>query len=196
MFRHARSTVACSFLCLAALWGCGRFAEQTHRPDTAALFRSLKEAGAAGRTGTIQGSLYLVHPGLPTMLREWSVTLLPLSPDQEAAISQAHERYLRTGREPLPADLFQGARRLLERLATQAKESGYGELVRITKTDTKEAKFVFSDVPEGRWLLTAELPGKLSMLLWASPVTVTAEKMTVRLLSDATIWLEGLTPEP
>ena len=194
MFRRSRNTIASAVLCLAALTACGQFAQETHRPDTAALFRSLKEAGAARRTGTIQGNLYLVHPGLPTVLRDWSVTLLPLSPDQETAISEARERYLRNGREPLPADLFQQARRLLERLATQTKELGYGELIRTATTDTKEGKFIFSDVPEGRWLLTAELPSKLSMLLWARPVAVTAGKVTTWLLNDTTIWLEGLTP--
>ncbi len=194
MYREARIPIACAVLCLSALSGCGEFATQAQSPDTATLFRSLKEAGAAGRTGTIQGNLYLVHPGLPTVLRDWSVTLLPLPPDQEVAISQAHERYLGTGREPLSADRLQQARHLLERLATKTKELGYGELIRTTQTDTKEAKIVFSDVPEGRWLLTAELPGKLSMLLWASPVTVRAGNVTQRLLNDTTIWLEGLTP--
>ena len=194
MFRRSRNTIASAFLCLAGLSGCGRFAQETHRPDTAALLRSLKEAGAAWRTGTIEGNLYLVHPGLPTLLRDWSVTLLPLSPDQEAAISEAHERYVKNGREPLPADRFQHARGLLERIAVQTKESGYGELIRTATTDAKEAKFVFSDVPEGRWLITAELPGKFSTLLWARPVTVTAGKATTWVLNDTTIWLEGLAP--
>ncbi len=194
MSRRSRNTVACVLLCLAVLSGCGRFAQETHRPDTAALFRSLKEAGAAWRTGTIEGNLYLVHPGLASLLRDWSVTLLPLSPDQEAAINEVHERYVTNGREPLSADRFQHARGLLERLAAQTKELGYGELIRTATTDAKEAKFVFSDVPEGRWLLTAELPSKLSTLLWARPVTVTAGKATTWLLNDTTIWLEGLTP--
>lgn len=193
MFRRSQNTIASAFLCLAALSACGQFAQETHRPDTAALFRSLKEAGAAWRTGTIEGNLYLAHPGLPTVLRDWSVTLLPLSPEQEAAISEAHERYISNAREPMPADLFQQARRLLDRFASQTKELGYGELIRTATTDTKEGKFVFSDVPEGRWLLTAELPGKFSTLLWARPVTVTAGKMTTWLLNDTTIWLEGLT---
>ena len=194
MFRHVRSTMACALLCLTALCACGGLLDGAHRPDGAAHFRSLKEAGAAGRTGTVQGFLYLVHPGLPSALREWSVTLLPLSPDQEAAISLAHERYLKSGRAPLSAGQFQEAHRLLDQIAAKSKESGYSDLIRTATTDTTQARFVFEDVPEGRWLLTAELPSKLSMLLWARPLTATAGKVTTWLLNDTTIWLEGLTP--
>ncbi len=196
MLRDARRTMAGALLCVAALSACGRLTEERHRSESAAFLKSLTDAGAAGRIGSLEGHVYLLHPNHPSPLRDWSVTLLPLPPDQEAAIQRAHEQYVRHGREPLPIDRFREARQLLERVAARSKELGHGELIRTTKTDAREGKFVFSDVPEGRWLLTAELPAKSSVLLWARPVTVTAGELTKhRLLNDVTIWLDGLTPE-
>jgi hypothetical protein len=73
---------------------------------------------------------------------------------------------------------------------------GHPELIFAVKTDkTDTPVFTFPLVPRGRWLLLAHLKSEVSLLLWAVPVTVQAERETLQTLNDQTIWLEGfLTP--
>lgn len=166
---------------------------QGGRQELRATLESLKAARQAGRTGTVTGYLYLLHPGLPTILRDHPVTLLPASPALEASVTALQQQFSRH-REPLsPADLTQ-ARRLIDEAGEAVAALGHADLIQTVTTDTKEAAFTFSAVPEGRWLLLAEFDTPLSLLLWASPVTVQAGQSTPLRLNDETIWLEGLKP--
>lgn len=170
--------------------GPSRIAPQEFR----ATLERLEATHQAGRTGSITGNLYLLHPGLPTVLRNRPVTLLPLSPALEAAVADLQQRFSRD-RTPLsPADL-ERAMRLLREAREAVSALGHGELVYTATTDQQEATFTFAAVPDGRWLLVAALDTPLSILLWASPVTVQAGQSIQHRLNDENIWLEGLTAD-
>lgn len=181
-------------LALAALTGCAGIGHDPGPPADAAYLATIAEHQVSGKTGTIAGRLYLAQPGIPTPLMDWTVTLLPLSPEQESALNQVRSPYLDGGREPLSPDRFEAARSFLNRLQVATEHLHSPSFVRSSTTNHVDAGFTFPDVPEGRWLLIAELPGKVSTLLWASPITVTATKTTVQILNDSAIWLEGLKP--
>lgn len=162
------------------------------RATVSEYLSALRTHQEAGQTGTITGRLYLAQPGVPTPLLDWAVTLLPLSPEQETALERARAPYLDGDRTPLSPEQFATSRQVIEGLRVAADPRGEAGLIRTATTNRVDAAFTFNDVPEGRWLLTAELPGKLSTLLWAVPVSVTAGKSTVSLLNDSAVWLEGL----
>lgn len=181
-------------LALAALTGCAGIGHDPGPSADAAYLATIRDHQVSGKTGTIIGRLYLAQPAIPTPLMDWAITLFPLSPEQESALNQVRSPYLDGGREPLSPDRFDAARSFLNRLQVAAGDQQSLSLVRSATTNRVDAGFTFPDVPEGRWVLIAELPGKVSTLLWASPVTVTATKTTVTLLNDSAIWLEGLKP--
>lgn len=181
-------------LALTALTGCAGIGHDPGPAADAAYLATIVEYQVSGKTGTVVGRLYLAQPAIPTPLMNWTVTLLPLSPEQESALNQVRSPYLDGGREPLSPDRFEAARSFLNRLQVAAGDQQSPGLVRSATTNRVDAAFTFPDVPEGRWVLIAELPGKVSTLLWASPITVTATKTTVILLNDSAIWLEGLKP--
>jgi hypothetical protein len=165
----------------------------TRDGDLAHLVRSLDEAQQKGEGGSIGGFLYLIHPALPTPLHEWPVTLIPLTPTLEQAVIQAHAEFIRNGRAPLTADALDRVRRPIIAQIDHLEASGHKALIRTAQTETgTEPKFTFQDVPPGRWLLLAEFRSKISVLLWAVPVTVTQGEQTWQSLSDKNIWLEGL----
>lgn len=175
------------------LYACAVAPTQLNRQDLQATLNRLDGARQAGRTGTITGHLYLLHPGLPTILRDQPVTLLPLSPALEATVEAFRAQYNRD-REPLSPANLERVIRLLRETREEVSATGHAELILTTTTDTKEAAFTFAAVPEGRWLLLAEFNTPLSLLLWASPITVTPQQSTPIRLNDETVWLEGLTP--
>lgn len=191
--RRLNRTLIAGTLGLASLTACaGTGLEGGSRTEIFGYLAALRTHQEAGQTGTIAGRLYLAQPGIPTPLLNWTVTLLPLSPGQEMGLERARTPYLDGNREPLSPEQLDTARRFLEGLRAAAEADSAANLVRTATTNRVDAAFTFTDVPEGRWLLTAELPGKLSTLLWASPVSVTAGKTSVPLLNDAAVWLEGL----
>ncbi|CBE67341.1 MAG: hypothetical protein F9K13_12545 [Candidatus Methylomirabilis oxygeniifera] len=182
-------------LSLVALTGCAGIGHAPGPAANAAYLATIAERQVSGNTGTVVGRLYLAQPAIPTPLTGWTVTLLPLSPTQESALNQARSPYLDGGREPLSPERFDAARSFLNRLQAAAGGDQHGpSLVRSATTNHVDAGFTFQDVPDGRWILLAELPGKVSTLLWASPITVMATKTTVVILNDSAIWLEGLKP--
>jgi hypothetical protein len=191
----ARTTAtACLVAGVALLTACaGVTTETAPREGVVALLRSLNEAKGKGEVGSVEGHLFLLMPGVPTPLKDWPVTLIPLSPSLEAAVAEARERYERNGRAPLAAEALARAREPIQASLKEAADLGHGDLIRTAKTGTQEPKFTFQEVPQGRWLLVAELPSKVSMLLWASPVTVSTGQVTRQPLNDSTIWLEGLS---
>ncbi len=181
-------------LSLVALTGCAGIGHDPGPAADAAFLATIRERQVSGNTGTVVGRLYLAQPAIPTPLTGWTVTLLPLSPTQESALNQVRSPYLDGGREPLSPERFDEARSFLNRLQAAAGDQQSPGFVRSSTTNHEDAGFTFQDVPEGRWVLIAELPGKVSTLLWASPITVMATKTTVVILNDSAIWLEGLKP--
>lgn len=180
---------------LAFLSACGGLAERTKEGDVSEWLRTLDEAKQKGEVGSVEGYLYLFLPGPPTSLRDWPVTLIPLPPTLERAVSLAREQFARTGRMPLTADALRLAYQPIPDYMKMLQATGYTELIRTVNTDTgADPKFTFHDVPQGRWLLLAELPSKISVLLWAVPVTVTKGEVAWQSLNDKSLWLEGLTP--
>lgn len=180
---------------LAFLSACGGLAGRTKEGDVSEWLRTLHEAKQKGEVGSVEGYLYLMLPGPPTPLRDWPVTLSPLPPTLESAVRLAREQFARTGRMPLTADALRLARQPITDYMKMLQATGYKELIRTVKTDTgTDPKFTFHDVPQGRWLLLAELPSKISVLLWAVPVTVTKGEVAWQSLNDKSLWLEGLTP--
>ena len=180
---------------LAFLSACGGLAGRTKDGDPSELFRTLHEAQQKGEVGSVEGYLYLFLPGPPTPLRDWPVTLIPLPPTLESAVSLTREQFARTGRIPLTADALRLAHQPITDYMKMLQATGHKELIRTVQTVKEtDPKFTFQDVPQGRWLLLAELPSKISVLLWAVPVTVTKGEVTWQSLNDKSLWLEGLTP--
>ena len=179
---------------LAFLSACGGLAGRAKEDDLSELLRTLDEAKQKGKVGSVAGFLYLFLPGPPTPLRDWPVRMIPLSPTLEKAVSLSREQFERGGRIPLTADALRLARQPITDHMKMLQATGYKDLIRTVKTvEEADPKFTFQDVPQGRWLLLAELPLKISVLLWAVPVTVTKGGVTWQTLNDKSLWLEGLT---
>ena len=179
---------------LAFLSACGGLAGRAKEDDLSELLRTLDEAKQKGKVGSVAGFLYLFLPGPPTPLRDWPVTLIPLPPTLESAVSLPHEQFARTGRMPLTAAALESAGQPINDYMKRLEATGHKELIRRVNTETgADPKFTFQDVPQGRWLLLADLPSKISVLLWAVPVTVTEGQVTWQSLNDKSLWLEGLT---
>jgi hypothetical protein len=180
---------------VAFLTACGRVAIAPPQHEIATLLGSIQEANQKGEVGSVGGYLYLILPGPPIPLRDWPVTLIPLPPTLEAAVAQSKERFMKTGRVPLTADALRQARQPITDYINHLVATGHQDLIRTVKTETGiDPKFTVQDVPPGRWLLLAELPAKVSVLLWAVPVTLTKGEQTWQSLNDKSLWLEGFTP--
>jgi hypothetical protein len=135
-----------------------------------------------------------MQPALPIPLKDWPVILIPLTPSLEQAVIQAHAAFIRNGRTPLTAQALGRVRQPIITTIDHLEASGHKALIRTAQTETgDEPQFTFPDVPPGRWLLLAELRSKISVVLWAVPVTVTKGAQTWQSLNDKGIWLEGLT---
>jgi hypothetical protein len=179
---------------LALLSACGGVAGTTREQEISLQLRSLTEADQRREVGTVEGYLYLREPGVPMPLKDWPVTLIPLPPTVEGAVTRAKAQFAAPGRVPLSARALAVAHRPITEYLTSLRAGGHETLIRRVKTETGEnPKFTFQDVPQGRWLLLAELPSTVSVLLWAQPVTVTSGEVTWQSLNDQNIWLEGLT---
>jgi len=182
-------------LALALLSACGGVAGRAREQEISLLLLSLKEAEQKREVGTVEGYLYLVEPGVPTALRDWPVTLIPLPPTIEGAVTRAKTEFAAHGRNPLSAKALTVAHQPIEAYMKSLQAGGHDELIKQVKTETGvNPKFTFQDVPQGRWLLLAKLPSPISVLLWAVPVTVTSGGVTWQSLNDKNIWLEGLRP--
>lgn len=190
-----RRWVKAGMVGLAFLTACGGPAGRTTEGDVSEWLRTLDEAKHKGEVGSVTGFLYLMLPGLPTPLKDWPVRLIPLSPTLEQAVSLSREQFERGGRIPLTAEALQQATQPITDTIERLKAIGHTELIRMVHTESgADPTFTFQDVPQGRWLLLAELPSKLSVLLWAQPVTVSKGQATRQLLNDTSVWLEGMTP--
>jgi len=189
----ARSAVS-GFVCLAFLSACGGLAAREQGQDLSGFLQSLREAKQKGEVGSVEGYVYLIMPGVPTPLKNWAVHLIPLSSGLEASVASAQERFARNGRTPLSVEALGQARRPIDDYLKEMARLGHAGLILPAKTGTQEPKFTFNDVPVGRWLLMTELSSKISVLLWAHPVTVAKGDLVRQTLNDGNVWLEGLTP--
>lgn len=181
---------------LSLLAGCGG-AASLQDPNPSGAIQALQAFEAHGQAGTVEGRLYLLQPGVPTLLRDAPVILIPLTPGLEAVVAEAQARYAAGGFQPLPAEVFARAHQPIVTFIRQLREGGDRELVREVKTaSSDDPLFRFQDVPVGRWLLLAELHAPVSTILWAVPVTVSSGATTRQSLNDLTIWIEGLRPKP
>lgn len=188
-----RRWVKGAVVALALLSACGGLTRTGPDGELAELLQSVQEAQQHGEVGSIGGYLYLMQPALPIPLRDWPVILIPLTPTLEQAVIQAHAEFIRNGRTPLTAEALGRVRQPIITTIDHLEASGHKALIRTVKTETgTEPQFTFPDIPPGRWLLLAELRSKVSVLLWAVPVTVTKDKQTWQSLNDKGVWLEGL----
>ena len=189
MRRHIWSVIGMAMLVSA----CATMSE-TGRPDSElpATLARLQANREQGRTGSVWGFLYLREPGIPTPLKDWPVILLPLTPELETAVQRARQAYRAGDYTPLPFQTLDRLKQTLDSSLTQLREAGRDDLIRQVKTETgDDPKFEFREVPEGRWLLLAELPAPPSLAVWVVPVTVTAGTATRQSLNDQTV-IEGL----
>lgn len=160
--------------------------------DLRATLAELQTHQEQGRTGSVWGFLYLREPGVPRSLKDWPVVLMPLTPGLEAAVQHARQAYRTGDYAPLPFHTLDQLKRTLDSYSAQLRDAGRGDLIRQVKTETgDDPKFEFTEVPEGRWLLLAELPAPPSLAVWVVPVTVTAGEATRQSLNDQTV-IEGL----
>jgi hypothetical protein len=161
-------------------------------PDLPAMLSRLQAHREQGRTGSVWGFLYLREPGVPIPLKDWPVTLLPLTPELEAAVQRVRQAYRAGDYAPLSLQTLERLKQALDSSRTQLRGAGRGDLIQETRTETgDEPKFEFREVPEGRWLLLAELPSPPSLAVWVVPVTVTAGTAARQSLNDQTV-IEGL----
>ncbi len=191
MTRHAKQWIA--LLALGTLSVACATSTPTGSPDplTDTLTR-LQERQAAGRVGAIRGYHFFSGPDVATRFTNGLVSLIPLSPDLEAAVTQAHEAYATDRRAPLAPQIIQQRWALLDDYVREVKRRGLGAMIRVTTTDPKEAHYDLTDVPEGRWLLVAEVTSRVSVLYWAVPVEVRAGQALAQNLYESNIWVEGL----
>lgn len=161
-------------------------------PDLPVTLMRLQAHREQGRTGSVFGFLYLREPGVPIPLKDWAVVLLPLTPGLEAAVQRARQAYRAGGYAPLPFQTLDQLTQALDRYSAQLRDAGHGDLIKQTRTETgDDPKFEFREVPEGRWLLLAELPSPSSLAVWVVPVTITAGIASKQSLNDQTV-IEGL----
>jgi len=191
--RGGRGLIAAIVLGLAALSACALRQIGADQAELRPALQALEAAAAAGKTGTITGNLYLLNPGVPTLLRDHPVTVVPLTPRLEQAIAEIGRRYATT-HDPFPPAEAARAKQLLDDAVGAIKRLGGEAWIRTTRTEQDEAGFRFDQVPEGRWLLVAEFETRHSRLLWAVPVSVEAGTTTLKRLNDGNIWLDGLKP--
>lgn len=160
--------------------------------DLPATLARLQAYRQEGRTGSVSGFFYLREPGVATPLTDRPVVLMPLTPELEATVQHTRQAYRAGNFSPLPFQTLDQLKQALVSHSTRLKDAGHADLIREVRSETgADPKFEFRDVPEGRWLLLAELPSPPTLGVWVVPVTVTAGTATKQSLGDQTV-IEGL----
>jgi len=148
---------------------------------------------AAGRVRTLSGAGFVTAP-VAVPLANGEVSLLPLTPDLEAALAPLARRWLAGRRQPLPFEVFQTAFLHLTAHRVAVGRAGGEALIRFAPTDDK-GRFSFQQVPEGGWLLVADMSSPVSTLLWAVPVEVGTTDSPPLFLVDGNLLLEARKPD-
>ncbi len=150
--------------------------------------RELLANQAAGRVHSISGVGFVLAP-IAVFLANGEVSLLPLTPDLESRLARVQHRWLAGRRQPLPHEAFQIAFALMTAQRAAVGRAGGETLIRFAPTDDK-GQFRFQEVPEGRWLLVADMSSEVSTLLWALPVEVGPEDPLPLYLTGTNLLLE------
>jgi hypothetical protein len=156
-----------------------------------AIVRELLEKQAAGRVRTISGVGWINAP-MAVPLAHGTVSLIPSVPDLEADLIRVRRQWLAGKRQPLPPQAFEETFGRLTAHRVQVGEAGGEELIRFAETDERGG-FTFGQVPEGRWLLVADMTSPVSILLWTIAVEVEAYDHPPVFLTDANLLLEART---
>lgn len=184
------STIAMTVLLSACATAPAQIGQSTS--DLPATVSRLQANREQGRTGSVWGFLYLREPGVATPLKDHTVVLLPLTPQLQTVVQQTRQAYREGGYAPLPFQTLNQLKQALDAHLAQLRKAGRNDLIRHVKTETgDDPKFEFRDVPEGRWLLLAELPAPPTLAVWVVPVTVTAGAAAKQSLGDRTV-IEGM----
>ena len=167
--------------------------EQSAEASLKAVLDALRTNAAAGRTGTVKGIGNLdVSPAPLVVLSKGMISLIPSTPELEAAVREIGRRWRAGGRRPVRIEEFQAAFSLLDRHAQAIRALGGADLLRPAETDS-DGRFSFQAVPEGRWLLVTDLASPISALLWAIPNRVITGETAVIHLGNGNILVEGST---
>lgn len=144
----------------------------------------------AGVTATLTGSGFVTGP-IAVPLANGEVTLVPLTPELDKVLAGLQRQWLDGKRQPLSFDTYKTAVAILTAHRIAVAQAGGEALIRFTRTDGK-GNFRFEGVPEGPWLLLADLRSSVSILLWAYPVTIRAQQdMPPIFLVDSNLLLEA-----
>ncbi len=193
MRRHTTHALRRFTLGLALLTAaCTAVAREGSQDPLASTLTNLQQQQATGTVGRVHGTHLFTGPDAITRFTGRPVSLIPLSPDLETAITRAQQQYLDGHRAPLPHHVALAHFALLDRQVREIKRRGFGSLIRGTTTDPKEARFEFTGVPAGRWLLVTTLRTRVSELYWAVPVEVRAGEAVKQDLTETDIWLEAV----
>lgn len=193
MRRRATRAMRPFTLGLALLTSACAAAARNASPDSlTSVLIGLQHQQATGGVGSVHGYHLFTGPGAITRFTNRPVSLIPLHPDLQTAITRARQQYLDGRRAPLPHHVARAHFALLDREVGEIKRRGVSSLIRVTTTDPKEARFEFTEVPAGHWLLVATLTTRVSELYWAVPVEVRAGEATKQNLTEASIWFEAV----
>jgi hypothetical protein len=180
----------------AVIIGLAACAAGTPSPKVAPQARLQETVGAllanqtTGVTATLAGSGFVTGP-IAVPLANGEVTLIPLTPELDKALAGLQRQWLDGKRQPLSFDTYRTAVAILTAHRIAVAQVGGEALIRFTRTDGK-GNFRFEGVPEGSWLLLADLRSSVSILLWAYPVTVRAQQdMPPIFLVDSNLLLEA-----
>ncbi len=181
-------------IALLGLAACVRATDTPQPPvSESGLHRAVREMlanQAAGRLGSVEGIGLITSGPVTVLLANGEVSLFPRSPEVQVALATIHRRWVEGGRQPLAMRELQDAFLVLTAQRLAVKQLGGESLTRFAKTDDK-GQYRFEQVPEGRWLLVANLSSTVSALLWAIPIDVAAGAVSETSLADANILLEG-----
>jgi len=148
---------------------------------------------AAGRVRAVSGVGFVLAP-IAVFLANGEVSLIPSSPDLESELARLQRQWLAGRRQPLPFEAFKSAFILLTKRRAAVGQAGGETLIRFAKTDEK-GRFTFEQVPEGQWLLVADMNSPVSILLWAVPVRVGPQDPPPLFLGEGNLLLEALAPQ-
>jgi hypothetical protein len=165
---------------------------KTAEPPLQQMVHTLLANQEAGRVRTVLGVAFVLAP-VAVPLANGEVSLLPSTPDLEAALAQLQRRWRAGRQQPLPYEAFLTAFARLTEQRVRVGRAGGESLIRFAPTD-EQGRFSLEGVPQGRWLLVADMSSPVSILLWAVPVEVGTEDPLPLFLTEASLLLEARKP--